>query len=88
MIRSDASYTPAMTIWTRLRGLISGPTPSGPLASRHERREAARERHHETGEPAWTADDRHLSREGEHLVEDVSPGTPGHYGSVHTTKDG
>ena len=27
-------------------------------ASRHERREAGRERHHETGEPAWRADDR------------------------------
>jgi hypothetical protein len=27
-------------------------------ASRHDRREAGRERHHETGEPAWEASDR------------------------------
>ena len=27
-------------------------------ASRHDRREAGRERHHETGGPAWDADDR------------------------------
>jgi hypothetical protein len=76
-----------MTIRATLRRLISGATPSEPLAPRHERRELARGRHHETGEAAWTADDRHLGREGEHLVEDVSPGAPGHYGSVHTTKD-
>ena len=28
------------------------------LAPRHERREAGRERHHETGEPAWEESDR------------------------------
>lgn len=27
-------------------------------ASRHDRREAGRERHHETGEPAWESSDR------------------------------
>ena len=27
-------------------------------APRHERREAARDRHHETGEPAWEESDR------------------------------
>ena len=27
-------------------------------APRHERREAGRDRHHETGEPAWEEDDR------------------------------
>ncbi len=27
-------------------------------APRHERREAGRDRHHETGEPAWEASDR------------------------------
>ena len=31
---------------------------SEPHASRHERREAGRERHHRTGEPAWEAQDR------------------------------
>ena len=29
-----------------------------PHASRHERREAGRQRHHKTGEPAWEAGDR------------------------------
>ncbi len=34
-------------------------TPSHePHAPRHERREAGRERHHKTGEPAWEAHDR------------------------------
>jgi len=33
-------------------------SPDRPLASRHERREAGRRRHHRTGEPAWNADDR------------------------------
>lgn|GEM_PF-1233007 len=32
--------------------------PADEPAPRHERREAGRERHHETGEPAWEADDR------------------------------
>ena len=31
---------------------------SEPHVSRHERREAGRERHHKTGEPAWEAQDR------------------------------
>jgi hypothetical protein len=29
-----------------------------PHASRHDRREAGRARHHKTGEPAWEAEDR------------------------------
>ena len=44
-------------------------------------------RHRETGEPPWTANDRHLNADGQRLVADVSPGTPGHFGSVHTVKD-
>jgi hypothetical protein len=44
-------------------------------------------RHRETGEPAWTDDDRHVGPDGERWVADVAPGTPGHFGSVHTTKD-
>ena len=35
----------------------AGP-PAEPHPSRHERREAGRERHHKTGEPAWEAKDR------------------------------
>jgi cell wall assembly regulator SMI1 len=75
-----------MSLWTRLRSLIAGRSAPS-LAPRHERREAARQRHHETGEPAWTAGDRHLGPDGEHVVADVTPGTPGHYGSVHTGRD-
>jgi hypothetical protein len=32
--------------------------PDLPHESRHDRREAGRERHHRTGEPAWEASDR------------------------------
>jgi hypothetical protein len=71
-----------MGIWNRLRMLLAD-RPDRPLAPRHERREEARRRHHETGEPAWTSGDRHLGPDGEHMVADVTPGTPGHFGSVH-----
>ena len=76
-----------MGIRTRLRSLISGGPPGEPLAARRERREAARARHHETGEPAWTEADRHPGPDGERPVADVTPGTPGHFGSVHTSRD-
>ena len=76
-----------MDVWTRLRALISDRTPTIPLAGRRERREAARKRHRETGEPSWTSDDRHLNPNAERWVADVSPGTPGHFGSVHSIKD-
>lgn len=76
-----------MNVWNRLRALISGDTSSTPLATRHERREAARERHRDTGEPPWTSEDRHLNPDGDRSVADVAPGTPGHFGSVHTVKD-
>ncbi|MEP6638155.1 MAG: hypothetical protein ABJC39_02300 [Chloroflexota bacterium] len=76
-----------MEIKDRLRAFILGWTSSEPLATRHERREAARQRHHKTGEPLWAAADRHLGPGGERLVADVTPGTPGHDGSVHTTRD-
>ena len=33
-------------------------------ASRHDRREAGRERHHKTGEPAWEAGDKVGERAG------------------------
>jgi hypothetical protein len=77
-----------MSLWSRFRDLVSGRSSVGPpLATRHERREAARRRHHETGGSSWTADDRHLGADGEHVVADVAPGTPGHFGSVRTTRD-
>jgi hypothetical protein len=76
-----------MGLWTRLRSFIAGRPSAPPLAPRQERREAARQRHHETGEPAWTAEDRHVGPDGEHLVADVAPGTPGHFGSVRTGRE-
>jgi hypothetical protein len=54
-----------MSILSTLKGLFGGlgskaPSPADvdEPASRHDRREAGRERHHETGEPAWEASDR------------------------------
>jgi hypothetical protein len=76
-----------MRVLSRLRAFIAGNVRSSPLEPRHERREAARRRHHETGEPPWTDEDRHLGPDGERSVADVAPGTPGHFGSVRTTRD-
>jgi hypothetical protein len=76
-----------MDVWSLLRSLITRRGAPGSLAKRRERREAARQRHRETGEPTWTSVDRHLGPEGERAVADVSPGTPGHFGSVRTIKD-
>lgn len=54
-----------MSILSKLTRLFTGSpssTESGAdadqPASRHDRREAGRERHHETGEPAWEKSDR------------------------------
>ncbi len=41
--------------------------------SRHERREAGRERHHRTGEPAWEATDRLDQPEGTDRNPDAAP---------------
>ena len=79
-------YTRGVSVMTRLRDFLSGPRPDHPLASRHERRAVARERHHETGEPAWSDADRHTDPDGEVWVADVAPGTPGHDASVHTAR--
>jgi hypothetical protein len=54
-----------MSILSKITGLFTGsrssvesqPDADEP-ASRHDRREAGRERHHETGEPAWEKSDR------------------------------
>lgn len=69
------------------RAFLAGRVASMPLATRRERREAARKRHRETGEPPWTSLDRHLSPESDRWVADVTPGTPGHFASVRTIKD-
>jgi hypothetical protein len=53
-----------MSLIARLRALLAGRPAEEQTdaahdhASRHDRREAGRERHHETGEPAWDAEDR------------------------------
>ena len=54
-----------MSILSKISGLFSGSQPpkTAPRdveepASRHDRREAGRERHHKTGEPAWEKSDR------------------------------
>jgi hypothetical protein len=49
-----------MSLLNRIKNALTGkPEPDEPEPlSRHERREAGRERHHETGEPAWEESDR------------------------------
>lgn len=51
-----------MSLLSRIREALTGAPPSTETApeapSRHDRREAGRERHHQTGEPAWEASDR------------------------------
>ncbi len=41
--------------------------------SRHERREAGRERHHKTGEPAWESSDKVGQGEGPTKNPDAAP---------------
>ena len=49
-----------MSLLARIKRALSGaPNPAdAEPAPRHERREAGRERNHETGEPAWEKEDR------------------------------
>ena len=48
-----------MSLLARIRRALSGaPNPADEPAPRRERREAGRERNHETGEPAWEESDR------------------------------
>jgi hypothetical protein len=53
-----------MSILSKITGLFTGSKPAesprdaDEPASRHDRREAGRKRHHETGEPAWEESDR------------------------------
>ena len=69
-----------MGIRDLLRRIGGTGDPAAPLPSRHERREAARERHAEGGS-AWTDADRHLNEDGTREVADIAPGTPGWGGS-------
>ena len=48
-----------MSLVDRIKRALSGVSdPAEPEpAPRHDRREAGRERHHETGEPAWEKED-------------------------------
>jgi hypothetical protein len=68
-----------MSMLSRLKGILSSTPPSEPAAptaehaSRHQRREAGRERHHKTGEPAWEASDRLADPGGPTRNPDAAP---------------
>jgi hypothetical protein len=63
-----------MSLLSRIKAVFAGSPSEAPAAnghehgvehaSRHERRAAGRERHHETGGPAWDASDRIEEPEG------------------------
>jgi hypothetical protein len=57
------------------------------LPTRRERRLEAKRRHHESGAPLWTSADRHPNPGRTEQVADVTPGTPGHFGSVRSVDD-
>jgi hypothetical protein len=77
-----------MSNWSRFLDWLAGRSPTNvEPPSRHERREAARERHRESGAPLWTADDLEPMPGAKRQVADVAPGTPGDYGSVRTIRD-
>jgi hypothetical protein len=63
-----------------LRRIAGVGPPAEPLAPRHERREAVRERHASGGD-AWEEQDRHENEDGTRMVEDITPRTPGWGGS-------
>ncbi len=67
-----------MPLW--LRRLLGEDPPSGALPPRHDRREAARDRH-AAGGPAWSHEDRNENPDGTRVVEDIAPGTLGAGGS-------
>jgi hypothetical protein len=67
-----------MSLLSRLKGVFTRTpedAPAGPKAtgSRHDRREAGRERHHTTGEPAWEASDRVDGPAGQTKNPDSAP---------------
>jgi hypothetical protein len=71
---------------SRLLQRLFGSRSPEDVASRRERRLEAKRRHRESGAPLWTMADRH-SNPGSRQVEDVAPGTPGHFGSVRSADD-
>jgi len=76
-----------MGLLSWLRGRTASQGSGSTLASRRERRAAARRRHQESGQPGWTKKDRHVNGPGSRQAADVAPGTPGHFGSVRTVRD-
>ena len=59
-MRFDRRRGELMSVLSRIKGILTG-APDASAAEpppRHERREAGRERHQETGEPAWEEKDR------------------------------
>lgn len=67
-----------MSIVSKLKALFGGPgevptEPANGHLSRHDRREAGRERHHRTGEPAWEPEDRLDQPEGTDRNPDAAP---------------
>jgi hypothetical protein len=70
----------------RLLQRLLGIRSSEELVSRRERRLEAKRRHQESDAPLWTPADRHLNP-GPRQVEDVTPGTPGNFGSARTIDD-
>jgi len=77
-----------MSLLSRIADLLRGNTrPTRDVRPRRERRDEGRERHHSTGEPAWTAADRHVGAAGAREVQDVAAGTPGEFGSHRVVDD-
>ena len=66
-----------MSLRDWLRRLGASEEPYVDLPTRHERREAARERQ-AAGGPGWSDADRHVNPDGPREVADVAPGTAGH----------
>jgi hypothetical protein len=61
-----------------LRNLFTGEGgDSGPLPSRHERREAARRRHRVDDTPPWPPEERHVNPDQGREVADIGPGLYG-----------
>jgi hypothetical protein len=71
--RDDAG----MSILSHLLDWVRGPRRAPAPPPRHERREAARDRAHETGGEAWLPSDRGDRPLDNVGGEDITPGTPG-----------
>jgi hypothetical protein len=72
---------------SRLLRWLVGIRSRAALPSRRERRLEAKQHHHQTGAPLWTSADRHLNPGRTEQVADITPGTPGHFGSVRSAGD-